>query len=122
LSTVSIAVTSHSDYDRTVNARARPVDQDSLFDGSVSASADVLMQKLPDEESIFLDLRTESYFGLDSVGSRMYAALIEAPTVRQAYERLSEEFEVEPERLRNDFVRFVERLIDQGLLVFHAVA
>jgi hypothetical protein len=99
---------------------ARLVDEDSLFKGSVSMSSDVLMQELPDQESIFLHLPSESYFGLDSVGTRMYKALLEAPTVQAAYEHLATQFNVEPERLRQDLRTLAEKLIDQGLLEFHA--
>lgn len=108
---------SYSGYHRTVNAH--PADPDQLFAGSITASPDVLMQELPGNEAIFLDLRTESYFGLDAIGTKMYGALTEAPTVRDAYERLIREFEVEPERLRRDLIRFVERLVSKGLIVFH---
>lgn len=96
------------------------VDERSLFNGSVSSSADVLMQELPGDESIFLNLRTESYFGLDPVGTKMYRALIDTSTVEEAYERLSAQFAVDPERLRRDIHAFVDRLVDQGLLEFHA--
>lgn len=92
------------------------MDDSSLFSRSVSAPSDVLMQELPDGEAVFLDLRTESYLGLNSVGSRMYRALLAAPTVEDAYEQLRSEFAVEPDRLRKDVRTFVERLIGQGLL------
>jgi hypothetical protein len=99
---------------------ARPVDEDSLFKGSVSVASDVLMQELPDHESIFLHLPSESYFGLDSVGTAMYRALVNASTVQAAYEDLAARFDVDPERLRQDLRVLVQRLIDQGLLEFHA--
>jgi hypothetical protein len=89
---------------------------DSLFRRSVSAPSEVLMQELPDGEAVFLDLRTESYLGLDNVGSKMYRALLAAPTVEDAYEDLKSEFAVDPDRLRRDMRSFVERLIKQGLL------
>lgn len=98
----------------------RLVDEESIFTGSVSPAPDVLVQELPNEESIFLNLRTESYFGLDPVGTKMYRALMETSTVKEAFEQLTAQFEVEPARLRRDVSRFVQRLVDQGLLVFHA--
>lgn len=96
------------------------VDEDTFFRSSVSVSSEVLVQELPDDELIFLDLRTEAYFGLDSVGTRMYRALTETSTVEAAYERLVSEFEVEPSRLRQDLRAFVERLVERGLLELHA--
>lgn len=94
-------------------------DEDTLFSSSVSLSPEVLVQELPDDELIFLDLRTESYFGLDRVGRRMFLALTESPDVSSAYERLSSEFEVEPERLREDLRTFLERLVERRLLELH---
>ncbi len=95
-------------------------DEDSLFKSAVSTPPDVLVQELPDDELIFLDLRTESYFGLDRVGTRMYRALTESPSVEAAYIRLSREFEVEPQRLRDDVRSFVERLVGRQLIELHA--
>jgi hypothetical protein len=98
---------------------ARKVDEDTLFSSSISAAPDVLMQELPDEEMIFLNLRTESYFGLDRAGTRMYRALVSASSVEDAYRALAEQFEVEPERLRSDLRTLVQRLLGQGLVELH---
>lgn len=94
-------------------------DEDALFGSSVSMSSEVLVQELPDDELIFLDLRTESYFGLDRIGRRMFLALTESPTVGTAYERLTSEFEVDPERLRQDLRALLERLVERRLLELH---
>jgi hypothetical protein len=94
-------------------------DEDTLFSRSVSLSPEVLVQELPDDELIFLDLRTESYFGLDRVGRRMFLALTESNDVGAAYERLASEYEVDPERLREDLRTFVERLVERRLLEMH---
>jgi hypothetical protein len=91
-------------------------DESSLFNSSVSAPSEVLMQELPDGEAVFLDLRTESYLGLDSVGTKMYRVLLATRTVEDAYEELKSAFAVEPDRLRRDMRYFVERLVNQGLL------
>ena len=99
---------------------ARGVDDDTLFRASVSTPADVLTQELADEELIFLDLRSESYFGLDAVGARMYRAVTEADSVEQAYAGLQARFDVEPDRLRADLRALVERLLERGLLEFRA--
>lgn len=95
-------------------------DGDTQFSGSVSVSSDVLVQELPDDELIFLDLRTESYFGLDRVGTKMYRALTESSSVQAAYERLAGEFNVDSERLRTDLQAFVDRLVERQLLELHA--
>ena len=95
------------------------IDEGTLFDGSVSTHPDVLIQELPDSESVLFDLRSESYFGLDAVGTRTYRALEETQSVRAAFDRLSTEYNVEPPRLRRDLHAFVNRLHERGLLTFH---
>lgn len=87
--------------------------------GRISAPAGVLMQELPDDEVVFLNLATEEYFGLDRVGGAMYRAVVECGTVDGAHERLRTEFDVEPERLRRDIDELVETLLDRGLLEHH---
>ncbi|MBA4169700.1 MAG: PqqD family protein [Chloroflexi bacterium] len=95
---------------------ASTTNDEDLFGRSVAASPDALMQQLPDDELIFLNLRTESYFALESTGACMYRALIESPTIEKAHERLTSEFDAAPEQLRNDLLVLVHRLVDQGLL------
>lgn len=99
---------------------ARGGDDDRLFSAAVSTPPEVLAQELPGEELIFLDLRTESYFGLDTVGTRMYRALTEADSIEMAYEGLRARYDVEPARLRTDLRTFVERLLERGLLELRA--
>jgi hypothetical protein len=68
-------------------------------------------------EMVLLDLAAGRYFGLDEVGTRMWQVLTEADTLEAACEQLVGEFEVEPERLREDLLGLVEELRESGLLV-----
>lgn len=77
----------------------------------------VLVQHLPDDETVFLDLRTEEYFGLDPVGTAMWNALLEAGGVDSAFHRLLAEFDVHPDTLRNDLHILVGELETRGLLL-----
>ena len=81
----------------------------------IAPRPDVLVRELHGE-SVLLDLRSESYFGLDEVGSRMWEALTTQPTFEAACSDLLEAFEVEPGRLREDLVQFVEELAQAGLV------
>ena len=82
----------------------------------VAVPTDVLVQRLPDEELVILNLATEQYFGLDRTAARMWATLTEAGDVERAYLQLRDRFDVEPEVLRRDFDAFVEQLRGRGLL------
>lgn len=77
---------------------------------------DVLVQRLPDDESVFLNLSTEEYYGLDAIGTAMWAALTETGTTERALERLVEEFRIDPEVLHRDLHALVVRLEARGLI------
>ena len=68
------------------------------------------------EESVLLNLDTERYFGLDDVETRMFTLLSSSDSIEAAYKSLLEEYEVEPEELKNDLLTLAESLVEQGLL------
>lgn len=75
----------------------------------------VLVRHL-DGESVLLNLETEKYFGLDSTGTRMFELVTTSATIELAYGKLVEEFEVEPELLRNHLRELLSELRENGLL------
>ena len=85
------------------------------FTERVRVPADVLVSQL-EGESVILNLTSESYFGLDTVGTRMWTAVTTANSIEAAFEVLREEFDVEPERLRQDLAMILETLFEHGLL------
>ena len=87
----------------------------TAFQGKVSIPDGVLVRELQGE-SVLLNINTESYFGLDDVGTRMWGVLAASPSVEAAYETLLSEYEVEPERLRADLRQFIDKLKELGLI------
>jgi hypothetical protein len=85
------------------------------FDKRLVVPADVLMQEL-EGESVFLNLKTERYFGLDGVGTRVWTVLSQAVSIQAAYDALLAEYDVEPEKLRADLVDLIDRLLVHGLM------
>lgn len=81
----------------------------------VSVPDGVLIRELGGE-SVLLNLASESYFGFDETGTRMWTALTESPTIEEAFDTLMAQYEVEPERLREDLDAFVQKLAGLGLL------
>jgi hypothetical protein len=77
--------------------------------------ADVLVQELQGE-SVLLNVRSGRYFGLDEVGTRMWAALTSAESLRAACEALEGEYDVERERLERDVRALVGKLVEHGLV------
>jgi Coenzyme PQQ synthesis protein D (PqqD) len=85
------------------------------FNSRVQVPADVLVSQL-EGESVILNLKTESYFGLDDVGARMWTVVTASRSIQAGYVRLTEEYSVDPERLREDLATLLEQLVEQGLL------
>lgn len=82
---------------------------------AIEIPADVVFRSLG-EEAVLLHLGTGRYFGLDPVAARMWRALSEAGTVEGALEPLSEEYDVEPHRLRDDLESLVDQLAERRLI------
>lgn len=75
----------------------------------------VLVRELADE-AVILNLRDECYLGLDPTAARMWQLLTESATVGDAYRRLLEEYEVNPERLSADLKGFLDDLERRDLV------
>ncbi|HSL53822.1 MAG TPA: PqqD family protein [Pyrinomonadaceae bacterium] len=86
------------------------------FSDRVTVPDDVLISQLQ-EESVILNLDSERYYGLDDVGTRFLSVLTTSDSIEIAYERLREEYNVDPNVLRADLLALIENLIDQGLLI-----
>jgi hypothetical protein len=67
-------------------------------------------------ESILLNLDSETYFGLDEVGTRMWQVLTTQPTIQAAFDDLCAEFDVDGEQLRRDLEELLDQLVAQRLL------
>ena len=88
------------------------------FTARISVPDAVLVRDL-DGESVVLNVQTEQYYGLDAVGTRMWAVLSVSDSIESAFGTLLREYNVGPDRLRADLERFVAELVDHGLLVVH---
>lgn len=69
-----------------------------------------------DDELVLLSLDSESYFGLDPVGTRMWEVLSSSPSVEAAFEQLLSEYDVDETRLRSDLEKLITHLVDSGLI------
>lgn len=78
-------------------------------------SQQVLFREL-DGESVLLDLRSQKYFGLDEVGTRIWQLLGELQDVEAVQAALLDEFEVAPERLHRDLRSLLDQLAADRLI------
>ena len=82
---------------------------------SVSISKEVLSQEVSGE-TVLLDLQSESYFGLDAVGTRIWQLLQEKGHLQQVFDTMLEEYEVDEKQLQKDLNELLEKLIDEELI------
>ena len=68
------------------------------------------------KESVLLNIETERYFGLDETGTRMWQLVTAAPKIEVAYQQLLEEYDVQPELLRENLADLLTQLVENGLL------
>jgi hypothetical protein len=69
------------------------------------------------DEAVLLNTDTGIYFGLDTVGSRIWALLAEGMREEQIHGQLLREYAVRSDQLRDDIARFLRGLEDRGLVV-----
>ncbi len=67
-------------------------------------------------ETVALDLKSNRFFSLDPVGSRIWALIEEKGTFQAILEGILAEYEVEPARARDDLERLLEGLVSAGLV------
>lgn len=82
---------------------------------NVVVSPEVLVQEVGGE-AVLLDLASESYFGLDDVGTRIWQLLQAHGSLRTVFDRMLSEYEVEPARLEEDLLTHIGELADAGLV------
>ena len=78
--------------------------------------ADTVFAQEVDGEMVLLDMESENYFGLDEVGTAIWQAMQEKETLKEVFEVLLEQYEVEAEVLENDLSSFVAKLVESGLV------
>jgi hypothetical protein len=68
------------------------------------------------EESAILDLKSGQYYGLNPIGTRIWA-LIQKPTpVVDILSKLLNEYEVDADRCERDLLTLIEELEQKGLV------
>jgi len=78
-------------------------------------ASDVLVSEVGGE-SVFLNLKSERYFGLDEIGTRMWTLLTENQSIQAAYDAMLAEYDVDAARLRTDVDELVQKLLEHGLV------
>ena len=80
-----------------------------MMDRTFDVPAHVVVREL-EGEMVLLDLEAGSYFGLNSVGARIWEHLSEGVSLKAAYTALMGEFDVEAGVLQDDMLELVASL------------
>jgi hypothetical protein len=68
-----------------------------------------------EDEMVLLNLETETYFGLDRVGTRMWDVVSSSPSVEAAVIQLVAEYDADESTIRDDLEALLTQLIESGL-------
>ena len=88
---------------------------DTFKDQTFSIPKEVLFQEVGGE-TVLLDLDSERYFGLDAVGTRVWALINEGVAVGEVIDTLLQEYEVDRATLESDVEALLESLREAGLI------
>lgn len=92
---------------------ARPADV--TLDTILTRSSEVLFQEVGGE-AVLLDLASEQYFGLDSVGTRIWDLLDGEIPLERVHATLCAEYDADAQRIRDDLLALARALLDAGLV------
>jgi hypothetical protein len=68
------------------------------------------------DETVILQLEDGVYYGLDPVGTRIWALLQEPRRIADIRDRIIEEYEVDPERCERDLLGLLDDLLGRRLI------
>lgn len=87
-----------------------------ILDSTLTPSDQAIESSVGDE-TVLLNLENGTYYGLDPVGTRIWALLKEGNTPAAIGPLLVAEYEVEPEVIENDLRRFLTDLKTHGIVI-----
>lgn len=87
-----------------------------MRDSIVRIRDGVLLQHLPDGESVLLDMATEQYYGLNRTGTRMLELLSETGSITHTHQAMLEQFDAPEDDLMTDLRNLVDDLKNAGLI------
>lgn len=73
-------------------------------------------------ETVILGLSAGRYYGVDSVGARLWQLIHEPVVVADVLRTLLSEYDVDPVRCQADLFRLLQQMADAGLVEVRSVA
>ncbi len=90
------------------------------LDTAVSRTGETLYARVGTEEGVMMSVAAGRYYGLNAVAVRIWELLERPMTIAELCARLCEEFEVDARTCEAEVLKFVNELIDNGMV--HAAA
>ena len=85
------------------------------LDTRLAPSPDTVYREI-DGEAVILHLESGQYYGLDTIGTRIWALLGDHPRPRDIAAVLVGEYDVSPRQLEADLLDLLTRLADRSLI------
>ena len=82
---------------------------------TIAQSPNVISQEVAGE-TVLLDLDSEHYFGLDSVGTRIWQLIEEKGNLQAIVDQLLSEYDVGEDQLLEDLEALITQVADIGLV------
>jgi hypothetical protein len=113
--------------EQSIERRVTPTGRNFAMDGSLRTSSIVVVAKEQvscplGEESAILNLKNSVYYGLDSVGARVWTLLQQPRSVGELRDTLLSEYDVEARRCEQDLLALLETMRNEGLIEIRSVA
>ncbi len=86
-----------------------------ILPSRVSIPSEVIFQVLH-EECVLLNMATETYYGLDEVGARMWQLMAEHGEIVTVLAHLRAYYDTDEATLRQDLAALIEKLGAEGLI------
>ncbi|MGE5618857.1 MAG: pyrroloquinoline quinone biosynthesis peptide chaperone PqqD [Sphingomonadaceae bacterium] len=81
-----------------------------------SRASDVVWRKMG-EETVLLSAKSENYYSLNEVGTRIWELIDGQATAGEIASRIAEEYDAPAEQVEQDVVALLHELREQGLVV-----
>ena len=79
-------------------------------------SPEGVLEQYLENESVFLNLNTQMYHGLNETGAKIWRLLVEHGEKAPVLEIMSAEYGIDKEIVRRDLDDLIEKLLERGLL------
>ena len=85
---------------------------------TIKISSEVLTQEVGGE-TVILDLKSETYFGLDEVGTRIWQLLVEKEDIQTINSTMLNEYDVEEDQVEKEIQNLLTQLDKAGIVTLN---